>query len=49
MHGVAEGGLFVTKYTIINYHRWAAVAGMGWGRVSLTKDQIVTALAVTVY
>ena len=43
MREVGEGGIN-TKKAIINYHHRAAATGVGWGGVSLTKDQFVTAL-----
>ena len=42
MREVGEGGIN-TKKAIINYHHRAAATGVGWGGVSLTKDQFVTA------
>ena len=41
--GVGGRGI-ITKHAIINYHHRTAAARMGWGGVSLTKDQFVMAL-----
>ena len=46
MREVGEGGVN-TKTAIINYHHRAAATGVGWVGVSLTKDQFVTALMLS--